>query len=426
MARHWRWLVVLGMLPMVTFADELELRRGELDQVRARIEAVERVLARVEAERSEAAAQLARAEREVSAAARQLTETREQLAATAATLVESEREAESVAARIAERHEELAAWLRRQYTHGGNEVAPLLAARDPNQLARDLHYLEHLGRARLALIEGLRSDLDRQQRVLSEIAAERDRLALLEREQLARQADLDRRRAARATAAEGLAAQMQAQRREVDALRRDEAQLGEIVTALAAAAAAREAARRQMAARAAAQPPAVPPEETSGAQPPASPSPRSAEPVRGVARETAAPTPPGVRFSQLRGRVGYPVRGELIGRFGAPRAEGGARWRGVFIRATPGEQVVAVAPGEVVFSDWLRGYGNLLIIEHDDDYLTIYGNNDELLRGVGDRISAGMPIASVGASGSGQDSGLYFEIRHRGEPVDPMQWLRAR
>lgn len=87
---------------------------------------------------------------------------------------------------------------------------------------------------------------------------------------------------------------------------------------------------------------------------------------------------------------------------------------------------MAVAPGEVVFSDWLRGYGNLLIIEHDDDYLTIYGNNDALLRVVGEQIAAGTPIASVGSSGGGQGSGLYFEIRHKGQPVDPMQWIRVR
>ena len=179
-------------------------------------------------------------------------------------------------------------------------------------------------------------------------------------------------------------------------LRQSEAQLGEVVEVLAAAAAAREAARRQMlaareaAAAAAARAPTV-------AQPA-----QSAEPVRGVARDTAGPTPTGIRFSQLRGNIGFPVRGELIGRFGAPRAEGGTRWRGIFIRAREGEQVVAVAPGEVVFSDWLRGYGNLLIIEHDDDYLTIYGNNDALLRVVGEQIAAGTPIASVGSSGGGQ------------------------
>lgn len=417
--------LVAALFSVSLLADEIDLRRAELEQVQRRIQAVEQVIARVEAERSGAAAELARAERAVSAASRQLRETVELLAATGKTLEEREREAGSIAGRIAERQDELALWLRRQYLHGGNEVAPVLAARDPNQLARDLRYLEYLGRARVELIEHLREDLETQQVLLAEIEAERQRLSVLESEQRARQSEMDRTRAARAAAVERIAAQLREQQREAEVLRQSEAQLGEVVEALAAAAAAREAARRQLlAAREAA--------AAAAARAPTSPAPtvaqpaRSAEPVRGVARDTAGPTPTGIRFSQLRGNIGFPVRGELIGRFGAPRAEGGTRWRGIFIRAREGEQVVAVAPGEVVFSDWLRGYGNLLIIEHDDDYLTIYGNNDALLRVVGEQIAAGTPIASVGSSGGGQGSGLYFEIRHKGQPVDPMQWIRVR
>ncbi|MDA0234699.1 MAG: peptidoglycan DD-metalloendopeptidase family protein, partial [Proteobacteria bacterium] len=89
-----------------------------------------------------------------------------------------------------------------------------------------------------------------------------------------------------------------------------------------------------------------------------------------------------------------------------------------------GAEVRSVAGGEVVFSDWLRGYGNLIIVDHGSDYLTIYGNNDSLLKEVGDRVGGGEPIASVGAAGVGNDSGLYFEIRHQGQPLDPMQWMR--
>jgi septal ring factor EnvC (AmiA/AmiB activator) len=423
-ARRFAWVVAAALLSASVSADELDVRRAELEQVQRRIQEVERVIARAEGERSGAAAELARAERAVSAASRQLSETAERLADTVKTLKEREREAESIARRIAERNEELALWLRRQYLHGGNEVAPVLAARDPNQLARDLRYLEYLGRARVELIESLRTDLEAQKVVLANIAVERERLVALEAEQRARQAAIENTRRARAEAVERVSAQLRGQQREAESLRQSEAQLGEVVEVLAAAAAAREEARRQMmAAREATAASARVPLST---RPAAARPGASAEPVRGVARDTAGPTPTGIRFSQLRGNIGFPVRGELIGRFGAPRAEGGTRWRGIFIRASEGEQVVAVAPGEVVFSDWLRGYGNLLIIEHDDDYLTIYGNNDALLRVVGDRIVAGSPIASVGTSGGGQGSGLYFEIRHKGQPVDPMQWIRSR
>lgn len=425
-ACRFAWVAAAALLlPASVSADELDVRRAELEQVQRRIQEVERVIARAEGESSGAAAELARAERAVSAASRQLSETAERLADTGKTLKEREREAESIARRIAERNDELALWLRRQYLHGGNEVAPVLAARDPNQLARDLRYLEYLGRARVELIESLRTDLEAQKVVLADIAVERERLVALEAEQRARQAEIERTRRVRAEAVERVAAQLRDQQREAESLRQSEAQLGEVVEVLAAAAAAREEARRQMmAAREAAATTAA--RAPTPTRPPAARPAPSAESVRGVARDTAGPTPTGVRFSQLRGNIGFPVRGELIGRFGAPRAEGGTRWRGIFIRASEGEQVVAVASGEVVFSDWLRGYGNLLIIEHDDDYLTIYGNNDALLRVVGDPIAAGSPIASVGTSGGGQGSGLYFEIRHKGQPVDPMQWIRSR
>jgi len=151
---------------------------------------------------------------------------------------------------------------------------------------------------------------------------------------------------------------------------------------------------------------------------------RRAEPVVGEVRSSAGATPTGVRFAQLRGQLRFPVRGELVGRFGAPRAEGGTTWKGVFIRAGTGADVRAVAGGEIVYSDWLRGYGNLIIVDHGSDYLTVYGNNDTLLKEVGELVSGGDAIASVGTSGGGGDSGLYFELRHQGRPLDPMQWVR--
>lgn len=96
----------------------------------------------------------------------------------------------------------------------------------------------------------------------------------------------------------------------------------------------------------------------------------------------------------------------------------------MFIRAASGVEVRAVADGEVVFSDWLRGYGNLLILDHGGDYLSVYGNNDVLLKVVGDNVAGGDAIASVGVSGGGPESGLYFEVRHQGRALDPLQWVR--
>jgi septal ring factor EnvC (AmiA/AmiB activator) len=98
----------------------------------------------------------------------------------------------------------------------------------------------------------------------------------------------------------------------------------------------------------------------------------------------------------------------------------------VFIRAPGGTDVKAIAPGRVVFADWMRGYGNLLILDHGDGYLSIYGNNESVLKRVGDGVHAGDAVATVGASGGGEASGLYFETRFQGRPFDPVPWLHPK
>jgi septal ring factor EnvC (AmiA/AmiB activator) len=128
-------------------------------------------------------------------------------------------------------------------------------------------------------------------------------------------------------------------------------------------------------------------------------------------------------FSSLRGRLALPVRGELAGRFGSPRSDGGLTWKGLFVAARTGESVKAVAAGRVVYADWLRGFGNLLIVDHGEGYMSLYGYNETLLKRVGDEIHGGDTVATVGNSGGSADSGLYFELRHQGKPFDPMSWI---
>jgi septal ring factor EnvC (AmiA/AmiB activator) len=131
-------------------------------------------------------------------------------------------------------------------------------------------------------------------------------------------------------------------------------------------------------------------------------------------------------FSKLRGNLRLPVRGELTGRFGAPRGASGVEAKGVFIRAPEGQPVRAVARGQVVYADWMRGFGNLLIVDHGENYLSIYANNEALLKTVGDVVSTGDPIATTGASGGNEETGLYFELRHLGRAFDPLRWVKLK
>jgi septal ring factor EnvC (AmiA/AmiB activator) len=415
-------------------AGEIAERRSDLDDLKKRIRDLEQEMARTEATRSSATKSLADSERAVSRVVRELAKLEAERLDAEKKLALLEAEQRETGTRIDARRDELAEWLRRHYVHGGaDSMAPLLSAQDPNQLARDAHYLEHLGRARLGLIEGLRADFDETRRRAEEIQSRRDRLAALEGEQRSRRSELQAEQARRKQALAEVSRQLQAQKKQVGTLQQDEQQLAQVIDVLvkrAREAAAREAARRlaaqREAERRAAEARAAQARAAQARAPdrPASPPPRAAEPVVGEVRDTAGPTPTGVRFGQLRGQLRFPVRGELVGRFGAPRADGGTTWKGVFIRAGSGADVRAVAGGEVVFSDWLRGYGNLIIVDHGSDYLSIYGNNDALLKEVGERVTGGDAIASVGVGGVGSESGLYFEIRHQGQPLDPMQWVR--
>ena len=280
----------------------------------------------------------------------------------------------------------------------------------------------------------LRGNLERKKALAAEAKARAGELAEVEAEQQKRHAELQKQREQRKALHAQISEKVNAQRKEIGTLQQNEKRLtqlidrlGKIIAAQAAARAAEaakaaraaEASRRAAAEEAARQ-------KKRGEEAPAraatSEPPRS-RPVE--AENRYDPAPNDGSFARQRGQLRLPVRGQVAGRFGAAR-DGGGTWRGLFIRAASGSEVKAVAGGRVVFADWMRGFGNLLILDHGDGYLSIYGNNDSLLRQVGQSVRGGETIASVGNSGGNPESGLYFEIRHQGQPVDPMKWASLK
>lgn len=119
----------------------------------------------------------------------------------------------------------------------------------------------------------------------------------------------------------------------------------------------------------------------------------------------------------------WPLRGSLMGRFGTTRPDTGDVWRGILISASAGAPVKAVASGQVVFANWVRGFGNLIIVDHGNNYLTVYGYNQSLSRSVGDSVRAGQTIARAGSTGGQVEPALYFEVRNGSKPEDPLRWL---
>jgi septal ring factor EnvC (AmiA/AmiB activator) len=132
----------------------------------------------------------------------------------------------------------------------------------------------------------------------------------------------------------------------------------------------------------------------------------------------------GTAFKALKGKLVLPVSGKVSNRYGERRAESNLPWTGWFVRAAARQPVLAVASGRVVYADWLRGFGNLLIVDHGQGFMSLYGNNETLYKQVGDSIQTGDIVASVGNSGGNADYGLYFELRYKGSPFNPDKWFR--
>ncbi|GAA6151722.1 murein hydrolase activator EnvC family protein [Pseudoteredinibacter isoporae] len=133
----------------------------------------------------------------------------------------------------------------------------------------------------------------------------------------------------------------------------------------------------------------------------------------------------GVAFKKRKGKLKWPSSGRIRHRFGSPRADGKLKWQGVFIRANDGRPVRAVHHGRVVFSDYLKGHGMLIIVDHGEGYMSLYAHNQTLLKDTGDWVNSNDVIAKVGNTGGLEEPGVYFEIRYKGNPTNPARWCRA-
>lgn len=363
-------------------------KEKELRELRGRIEALQKRLAGAEESKNEAVDALKESELAISDANRTLRELGQQSREINQQLTELRTESRQREEALKEQQALLTHLLYQQYLGGQTEPLKLLLNReDPNQIARHLHYFGYISRARAELIAELRATLTRLSQLAQEAEQKAAEFITVAAEQHAQRRRLEREKRARSQVLTKISRDIQRQRREISTLRRDENRLARLVEQLSKLVTRDRAAPRLRNER-------VPDASTDG------------DP-----------------FQELKGRLSLPVRGELANRFGSPRSDGGAVWKGLFIATRAGEEVRAVAAGRVVFADWLRGFGNLLIIDHGGAYMSLYGNNEALYKQVGDPIRSGETIATVGNSGGNADSGLYFELRHQGKPLDPLMWV---
>jgi septal ring factor EnvC (AmiA/AmiB activator) len=147
--------------------------------------------------------------------------------------------------------------------------------------------------------------------------------------------------------------------------------------------------------------------------------------IQEILIDTPAPELDRRSFAKLRGKLAWPVDGKVDKLFGRQKQPSNLRWQGIMIYASAGKHVKAISHGRVAFADWLRGLGNLIIIDHGNSYLSLYGHNESLFKSAGEWVESGDIIGSIGNSGGQQKPGLYFEIRKKGKPQNPTRWCKT-
>ncbi len=382
---HRRLAVLLALLLMVpvglSAATEEELissREGELKQLQQEISTLQHQLSGRERERQALQEQLRDAEKQIGKTARQLRLLATSLERQQQRLQELQQTRNGQLQVLEVNRQALKQQMRSAYAMGRQErLKILLNQQDPAVVSRLLVYYDYFNRSRAEKIRQLDAGLAALQETESAMRLEGDRMRETQARVLDQQRSLDQEQQRRQQVLVLLDREIEDKGQRLQGYRRDEQQLRDLVKKLQAE-------------------------------------------LANLPIETEKHKP----FKQLKGHLKWPTKGRLATRFGQARA-GNLTWDGVVIAAGEGTDVKAVHHGRVAFADWLRGFGLLLIIDHGDGYMSLYGNNQSLFKEAGDWVEPGEPIALVGNSGGQTDPGVYFGIRHNGRPVNPKRWCEA-
>lgn len=375
----WAWVGLAWLLALSSpgiFAQDRASTAAELDAVRERIQELEQA---VEAARHESATlekKLREIESDIRASSAKLEKLRSDIQAQNERLESLKARRREYESRLGDAREALARQMRAAYKTGRRDYLKLLLnQQDPALMGRILSYYDYYNRARTEQIRAVSQELEQLAALARTVAQERAALSDLEQTEQARLAELKGLKKARNKVIAHLNAEIRDKSQRLTTLRDDQERLESLLEDL----------RRQERAPSKSQLP---------------------------------------DFGDLRGKLDWPISGRLLNSFGSSRRGGALTWQGVRLAAEGGEKVRAVSAGQVIFADWFRTLGLLIIIEHGDGYMSLYGHNQELLKSQGAWVEDGEIIAHAGESGGQDRPALYFEIRHDGKPVDPTLWCR--
>ena len=351
--------------------------RAQLQALRDQIARITRQVSRGQAERDRLTRQLRDTENSVGKAQTALEELRQQRQSGAAQRTQLEAQKQRLESDLAASRSVLAGQLRAAYLTGRQEPLKLLLNQgDPAQAGRMFVYYSYFGRARATQIQAIEADLQRIGQLDGQLQAQDAKLAGLQQAQQAQVSALEQARSHRMQVLASISAQTQTRAERLARLRRQQSDLESLLAQLRQAAAS------------------LPPEDLGNSP-----------------------------FARRRGKLPRPVTGRILAGYGQVRA-GGLKWQGDLFATERNAPVHAVSQGRVVYADWLAGLGLLIIIDHGDGYMSLYGHNARLYESVGQHVAAGQTIAQAGDSGGSARPELYFEIRKEGKPLDPRLWLR--
>ena len=375
-------LGTLGVVPEATLAERKPTpaqKEAELKNVTSRIEKVRKAVNSDIERRDKLSVQLREAELGAQTARQTLEEIRAQRIESESSLRELEREKVRREQELGAERSALAGELRAAYVNGREEQLKLLLNQeDPASFGRMLAYYGYFGRARAERIGRISDKLEHLALVREKIAAENARLKDLESLQEQQVASLRSAQERRSQAVAAIDSQIKTRGGELKRLEAQARSLEKLITQLRKA-------------------------------------------LEDVPVAKQAP------FEPLRGKLPWPVQhGQVLARFGQPRAGGSMRWQGMLIGTDRGARVRAPFAGRVVYADWLPGMGLMIVLDHGGGYMSLYGHNEELFRKLGESVASGDVIGAVGDTGGHNQPALYFEVRRGREPVNPENWLKRR
>lgn len=364
--------LLVGQLIQISWADE----QDDLAKLQQEIKKLQSWLKETESEHDKLNQQLRLSDEKIGKTAKKIEETREKLNQERARLKKLKAEQSQLRILKAEQKKQLAKQITGAQKLGNQgSIKVLLNQDDPQQISRMLKYYEYFNQARMESIQTLIENLKRLNNIESEILVQQNQLIKTEKSLLDKNKQLNNEKQKHKKLLTSLELQRKQKSNDLSQKQQDRKRLQELITEVATL--LDNSARKE-----------------------------DARPIR-----------------SLKGKLPRPSKGKIVKAFGNQNSQARNRWQGWLIKGFEGSSITAIHHGRVVFSDWLRGFGLLLILDHGNGYLSLYARNQSLLKSVGDWVYQGEHIATLGASGGFKEPRLYFEIRHNGIPQDPAVWL---